>query len=215
MFAPLPILLVVLGAGVIALGQTGFHGLAQGLKALVPLFTVHPDRDRDAARAVLYKIDEVAQIQGIARTDRVRTMHAFVTDALAHLANAPDADRFAFWAERMLCDRTDRHGRAIGFWTALADAAPAMGMTGTIIGLIGMFSHMQDPDAIGPAMALALMTTLHGMILANAIAGPIASRLSRLSLAELAWQREMIDRMTAIARRETLPVRHAKIREVA
>ncbi len=56
--------------------------------------------------------------------------------------------------------------------TRLADAAPAMGMAGTIIGLIGMFARMNDPATIGPAMALALIATFDGMILANVSGRP-------------------------------------------
>ena len=88
-----------------------------------------------------------------------------------------------------------------------------MGMAGTILGLIGMFAGMRDPATIGPSMALALMTTLHGMVLANAVAGPIANRLAGLSERELAWQEALVDRMIVLARREPgmlrKPVREA------
>ena len=63
-----------------------------------------------------------------------------------------------------------------------------MGMIGTVIGLILMFAQMNDPAAMGPAMAIAMLTTLYGLILAFGIAGPVAARLERLSEAECAWQ---------------------------
>jgi chemotaxis protein MotA len=64
-------------------------------------------------------------------------------------------------------------------------------------------------------MALALMTTLHGMILANVIAGPIANRLHGVSERELAWQRSFAGRVTAIARREPAMLRRSIVQEVA
>ncbi|MDV3182666.1 MAG: MotA/TolQ/ExbB proton channel family protein, partial [Candidatus Phytoplasma australasiaticum] len=82
-----------------------------------------------------------------------------------------------------------RHAAVHAFWGAAADAAPAMGMIGTVIGLIRIFGAMDDPTAIGPGMALALATTLYGMVVANLVAGPIAARLERLSGAEIEWQR--------------------------
>ena len=63
----------------------------------------------------------------------------------------------------------------------MADAAPALGMAGTVIGLIGMFAAMDDPALMGPAMALAMLTTLYGLVLGAVLFGPIASRLERLS----------------------------------
>ena len=110
----------------------------------------------------------------------------------------------------------------VGFWDAVADAAPAMGMAGTILGLVSMFASMDDPATIGPAMAIALLATFHGMVIANMIAGPIARRLERLSALEIAWQHELADRLVAIGRRETAPPiaspahsRKSALREVA
>lgn len=213
--APLPILLVGIGAGLIALAQHGWSTLFSAFAALKPLLVTRPDADRDGARAVLHRAEEVAHLQGLARTDRVRTAHPFIADALITLANAPDVEHFDFWANSALADRQERHGRAIDFWNAIADAAPAVGMAGTILGLIGMFARMSDPATIGPSMALALMSTLDGMILASVIAGPIANRLTQLSRRELAWQREVVDRMSAIARREGAPVPRQSARERA
>lgn len=214
-FAPLPILTVMLGAGLIALIQTGTATAANAFAALTPLFGARPDDERDAARALLFKVEAVAELKGLTHTDRLRTSHIFCAQSLNTLANSTDVDHFAAWIRQSLDDRRSRHVRVIGFWNALADAAPAMGMAGTIIGLIGMFASMSDPSKIGPHMALALMTTLHGMILANAVAGPIANRLHGLSERELAWQTAFAERIIAIAQREPAMLRRSIAREVA
>lgn len=75
----------------------------------------------------------------------------------------------------------DRHRVGITMFKAIGDAAPAMGMIGTLIGLVQMLSAMDDPKAIGPAMAVALLTTLYGAIIANAVALPIADKLKKIS----------------------------------
>ncbi len=59
-----------------------------------------------------------------------------------------------------------------------------MGMIGTLIGLVQMLANMDDPKSIGPAMAVALLTTLYGAIIANAIALPIAAKLKAISANE-------------------------------
>lgn len=72
----------------------------------------------------------------------------------------------------------ERHERGQAIFRAIGDVAPAMGMIGTLIGLVQMLTNMDDPKAIGPAMAIALLTTLYGAIIANAFAIPIADKLA-------------------------------------
>lgn len=212
-----PVTLLAMMGGILAvvLFQNGLTATGHAFSALRPLMTADPARDRDAARAAMLKIDQVAQLRGLSCTDRVKTANLFLTEAARKLANSDRAEQFELWAAQTLADRAQRHGAVHRVWLSIADAAPALGMAGTIIGLIGMFAAMDDPASLGPAMALALLTTFYGVVIANMIAAPIAARLADLSDRELAWQREVIDRMLAIARRENAPLRRASIREVA
>jgi chemotaxis protein MotA len=79
-----------------------------------------------------------------------------------------------------------------------------MGMIGTILGLAGLFTAMDDPAKMGPAMAMAVLTTLYGLVLAACIANPLAARLERLSAAELRWQKAALARLEQLARGEPL-----------
>ncbi len=76
-------------------------------------------------------------------------------------------------------------------FAATGEVAPAMGMIGTLIGLVQMLSGMDDPKSIGPAMAVALLTTLYGAVLANAFAIPIAEKL-RLRSREESLNKKLI-----------------------
>ena len=78
----------------------------------------------------------------------------------------------------------ERHRKGADMFKAMAVFAPAMGMIGTLIGLVQMLSNMSDPAAIGPAMAVALLTTLYGAIIANAFAQPLADKLLLISAGE-------------------------------
>lgn len=215
LFDPLTLGVMIAGLMLVALFQNGLSAMGRALAALRPLVTADPLRDRDAARRAMLKIDQVAQLRGLSCTDRVKTADPFLTEAARKLANSDRIEHFDLWARESLADRAQRHGAARNVWLSIADAAPALGLTGTIVGLIGMFAAMDDPAKMGPAMALALLTTLYGVVIANILAAPVAQRLSDLSEAELAWQREVIERMLAIARRENAPARRAAIREVA
>jgi len=71
-----------------------------------------------------------------------------------------------------------RHKGNFAMFDMMSNFAGAMGMIGTLIGLVAMLLNMSDPSAIGPAMAVALLTTLYGALLGNTLGGPIANILS-------------------------------------
>lgn len=91
-----------------------------------------------------------------------------------------------------------RHEEGARFFTVLADIAPAMGMIGTLIGLVGMLANMDDPKAIGPAMAVALLTTLYGAFLANVFAIPIKNKLMLRAEQEKLNQQLVLDAILGI-----------------
>ncbi|SFZ86647.1 chemotaxis protein MotA [Devosia enhydra] len=76
---------------------------------------------------------------------------------------------------------------------ALGDSAPAFGMIGTLVGLVQMLGNMEDPSTIGPAMAVALLTTLYGAVLANLVCLPIAEKLAARLIEEEIAQTLIID----------------------
>jgi len=79
----------------------------------------------------------------------------------------------------------ERHTEGEKIFLGIGEGAPAMGMIGTLIGLVQMMANMDDPKKIGPAMAVALLTTLYGAVIANAIALPIAAKLAHRSREEM------------------------------
>ncbi len=91
-----------------------------------------------------------------------------------------------------------RHREGQAIFKAVGDVAPAMGMIGTLIGLVQMLGSMDDPKKIGPAMAVALLTTLYGAIVANMFAIPIADKLQLRSAEERLAKSLIIDAVMAI-----------------
>ena len=80
----------------------------------------------------------------------------------------------------------ERHRLGAEIFMSMGNFAPAMGMIGTLIGLVKMLMDMDDPSSIGPSMAVALITTFYGVILANLIFLPISGKLRTRSAQELA-----------------------------
>lgn len=81
--------------------------------------------------------------------------------------------------------------------------SPAFGMAGTLIGLIAMLATLKDPSGVGPKMALALITTLYGVLLANLVFMPLASRIAKNTESELQYKRLIVNGLLAILETET------------
>lgn len=148
-------------------------------------------------RALLYHREDPSRtaLNMIALADRARQRGSLdlqnILEQLRH-------DRFLYKAvqlivdgmpgdeiERMLSREVDvtaqRHRRSAGILRRAAEVAPAMGLIGTLVGLVQMLGNLQDPESIGPAMAVALLTTFYGAILANMVFLPLANKLDRNS----------------------------------
>lgn len=92
----------------------------------------------------------------------------------------------------------DRHNEGKALFENLGSLAPAFGMVGTLIGLVAMLNNLDDPSSIGPAMAVALLTTFYGSLLANLVFIPIAFKLSVKSKDEVLVREIMIEGLLSI-----------------
>ena len=96
----------------------------------------------------------------------------------------------------------DRHEGGAEILSAFGTFAPAMGMIGTVIGLIMMLQNMSDPSTIGPSMAVALITTFYGAILANLVFLPMAGKLKLRSKQEVLIRAMVMEGILAISKGE-------------
>jgi chemotaxis protein MotA len=96
----------------------------------------------------------------------------------------------------------ERHELGAGVVAIMGTMAPAMGMIGTVIGLVQMLQTMSDPSTIGPAMAVALLTTLYGAILANLVFNPMAGKLKARSKEEILIREMILEGILAISKGE-------------
>ncbi|RLG45601.1 MAG: motility protein A [Thermoproteota archaeon] len=92
-----------------------------------------------------------------------------------------------------------RHQLGAEIFTTMGTFAPALGMIGTLIGLVQMLQTMDDPSKIGPAMAVALLTTFYGSIMANIICLPIAGKLKTRSKEEMLEKELMIQGIISLS----------------
>lgn len=107
---------------------------------------------------------------------------------------------------------TTRHKDKISFWENLAAMGPAWGMIGTLIGLINMLKLLDDPSSIGPQMAVALITTLYGSLLANWIGTPVATKLKANNDIEIMMKGVMVEGLLSIQAGENPRVIEEKLK---
>jgi len=149
------------------------HGLPMGVKLAFSLRSSHP---RELIEEIT-QIAEVARKSGPMALEQLEVADSFLAQGLRYLADGYDRE---FIKDTMERDRDIflqgiEEGSKV--YRAYGDCAPAWGMIGTIIGMVTMFANMSDPSKLGPAMATALLATLYGALIANAICLPIADKL--------------------------------------
>lgn len=120
-----------------------------------------------------------ARIKGLLSIESklVDVKDEFLKKSLMLVVDSIDAEKVNQILETELDYLEGRHISDMEFYTKGAAYAPAFGMIGTLIGLVNMLKQMSDPNSIGPAMAVALLTTLYGSMLANIFFLPIANKL--------------------------------------
>jgi chemotaxis protein MotA len=107
---------------------------------------------------------------------------------------------------------TERHRRGQGMFRAMGKFAPAFGMLGTLIGLIQMLRSIEDPSSIGPGMAVALITTFYGTLIANLICLPLAGKLENISEHEVMVKNLVIEGIRSIQSGDSPRVVERKLR---
>jgi chemotaxis protein MotA len=192
------VLLATLGAGVMAYRKSELllmpKSAAKALRADVP--------DMHQTITELGHLADTARRQGMlaleARAEGIDDR--FLATGVQLLVDGADEDVVRETMEIEIAATDERHRKAIGFFKALGGYAPTFGMVGTVIGLINMLGNLEDPTQLGRGMALALLTTFYGVLLANLVFNPLATRLERLNEMELATLDVALDGLLTIRR---------------
>ncbi|MFT6144664.1 MAG: chemotaxis protein MotA [Myxococcota bacterium] len=122
----------------------------------------------------------------------------FLKRGLQLMADGQDQDTVESVMYGEMDKISERHKGNVDVWDGIGSYAPAMGMIGTLIGLVQMLQNMSDPAAIGPAMAVALLTTFYGSLIANLIGIPIANKLKLRNKQEVAHMELIVTGMSSI-----------------
>lgn len=149
------------------------------------LFHANPDPARTAMH--MLQLADIARKRGVLGLDQLlgEMIHEpFVHRALEMAIDGTPLEEIRQVLQREIDEMTERHARSAGILRRAAEVAPAMGLIGTLIGLVQMLGALDDPSTIGPGMAVALLTTFYGAVLANMVLAPLAAKLERNSAEE-------------------------------
>lgn len=180
-FVNVPSLIIVFGGTVlVVLMKFPLAHFLAAMKIGMKAFFHKPESADDLIREGV-ALANVARKEGVLGLENQEISNAFLKRGITFCVDGHEPEFVRSMLSKDINLTIERHERGQAIFKAIADVAPAMGMIGTLIGLVQMLSAMDDPKKIGPAMAVALLTTLYGAIIANAIATPIADKLSHRS----------------------------------
>jgi chemotaxis protein MotA len=120
----------------------------------------------------------IAKKEGLIALEKETPSDEFSAKALRYLSDGYDEGLIEDMLNKDIRLTLQRHTTGQSVFKSMGDAAPAFGMIGTLIGLVQMLASMEDPSTIGPAMAVALLTTMYGAVIANLICLPLADKLA-------------------------------------
>jgi chemotaxis protein MotA len=173
--------------GVIKVAKNAFRGKKQQSDVVI---------NRLVEMSRISRRDGLISLQSIIQKDKDRD--PFLNKAINLVVDGVDPLHVSEIMQTELDSLAERHRLGAEIFTTMGNFAPAMGLIGTLIGLVQMLKQMNSPGTIGPAMAVALITTFYGVILANLVFLPIAGKLKTRSSQELLLKQLMINGILSI-----------------
>lgn len=177
-FINIPSLLVVVGGTVgVVMAKFTLGGFLGSFGVAMKAFMFKSEAPEDIIQKSV-ELADAARKGGLLSLEGADIPNPFMKKGISLLVDGHEPDVVKQIMGKDLSEMVKRHETAISVFVATGDVAPAMGMIGTLIGLVQMLSNMDDPKSIGPAMAVALLTTLYGAMIANMAALPLADKLT-------------------------------------
>lgn len=185
----------------------------KNMKSFGLILKVQPSNEEETIKSII-GLSNVARKEGLLALEEAANGidDDFLKKGVLLIVDGTDPELVRSILETELSCIEDRHTGVIGFWESLAAAGPAWGMIGTLIGLINMLKKLDDVQTIGPNMAVALVTTFYGAVLANWICTPIAAKLKSKNANEIMIKELMVEGLLSIQAGENPRVIEEKLK---
>ena len=209
-----PSVLITLGGSLASvLTSNTLNEFINGLKCITLAFKTSNATLENAIKQII-DLSNVARKEGLLALEEAaqEIEDPFMKKGILLIVDGTDLDLLNVIMETEMDCIDSRHEKVIKVWGQWASMGPAWGMIGTLIGLVNMLNDMSDPSVIGPAMAVALLTTLYGSLIANWIATPVADKLKVNNEQEIMLKSIMIEGLLSIQAGENPRVIEEKLK---
>lgn len=178
------LMIVVGGTGAATLLTFPFKDVTSAFRVAYRVFT-RPKLDPNTVVANMVHLSNLSRRKGIVELSRIRTDSEFLRKAAMLISDGASDEQIRRTLEIEIETLKLRHFVVQDVFKKMAAFAPAFGMLGTLIGLVKMLGQLQDPETLGPAMAVALLTTLYGSLLSTMFFLPAAGKLASRTMFEV------------------------------
>jgi chemotaxis protein MotA len=192
------VILVLGGTFFVVCMKFNIRQVPETIKVALNAFFKRLDKPEDLI-AVISMLAKKAKKDGALSLENVQVDNPFIKRGIMMVADGYSVDVIRDLLTKEKDSMISRHVMGQKIISTIGDAAPSMGMIGTLVGLVQMLANLNDPSTIGPAMAVAILTTLYGAVISNMVALPIVDKLILRSEEEETNYNLMIDGVCGIA----------------
>lgn len=197
-------LIVVCGTTAVTTASFSFSEMGQCFSVILKtMLSRSEDISQTAIRCL--EVAEIARKKGFLELEKYRDLtdhNEFFQDGIDMIVDNSAPEEVERVVSSEISAMADRRAKSISILRKAAEVSPAMGLIGTLIGLVQMLANLEDPSTIGPAMAVALLTTFYGAVLSYMVFTPIATKLERNTKAELLIANVYLHSLHSIMKKE-------------
>ena len=210
----LPSVLITLGGTIFATMANYSFTAFKTLGKIIPIALKKDTTDFEGSIKTLIKLAYIARKNGVlALEGEAETLDDnFLKKGILLVVDGSDPELVKNILQTELTFIEERHDKGQSMLNSMAAYAPAFGMAGTLIGLINMLRVLDKPETLGPSMAVALITTFYGVILANLCFTPLAGRLKEKTATEIMHKEMLIEGILSIQAGENPRVIEEKLK---
>ena len=178
-FVDVPSVIITIGGSLCAtLGSNKLKDFIAGLKGIT-ISIKEPAGNAAETISAIIRLSNVSRKEGLLALEEASSdiEDPFLKKGIMLVVDGTDPELVRGIMETDLSSMEARHKTIVAFWEKWGEMGPAWGMIGTLVGLVNMLQNLEDSSTIGPNMAVALLTTLYGSLIANWLTGPTAAKL--------------------------------------
>jgi chemotaxis protein MotA len=197
-FIDIPSVCIVIGGTVaVTFVMYPMSTVFRAFRVMMKAFFAKPAKPLELV-ATIVELAELARRESLVALERADVDDPFLKKGILMVADGTEEHLVRSVMETEINFMKQRHRQGQGIFKSMGAMSPAFGMIGTLVGLVNMLQNLDDPSSIGPAMAIALLTTFYGAVLANVVFLPIATKLGERSAEDTLYREIIVEGVISI-----------------